>query len=142
MGEAFMVVPGFAAAYALCAPTTLRRRALHLLAAGAAVVASAGWWVLAVTLWPASDRPWVDGSPTNSIWDLIVNYNGLGRLSGSGGGAGWGGNFSGATGVFRLFNSLMGGQASWLLPAALVALVTGLVLTARSGRTDRARAGL
>ena len=29
-------------------------------------------------------------------------------------------NFSGRAGVLRLFNDLMGGQASWLLPAALL----------------------
>ncbi len=42
----------------------------------------------------------------------------------------------------RLFDDLMGGQASWLLPAALVALVGGLWLTRRAPRTDRTRAAL
>jgi 4-amino-4-deoxy-L-arabinose transferase-like glycosyltransferase len=51
-------------------------------------------------------------------------------------------NFSGATGPLRLFNDLMGGQASWLLPAALLALVVGLGSAARAPRTDRTRAAL
>ena len=42
----------------------------------------------------------------------------------------------------RLFNNLMGGQASWLLPAALIALVLGLWHTRRAPRTDRTRAAL
>ncbi len=68
----------------------------------------------------------IDGSPDNSILNLIFGYNGLSRL------VRWrpaatAAGFSGATGVFRLFNDLMGGQASWLLPAALVTLVAGLV---------------
>ncbi|HTW06101.1 MAG TPA: glycosyltransferase family 39 protein, partial [Acidimicrobiales bacterium] len=129
MAEAFVVVPAFGLVYLVAAPTALARRVSHLVAAGAAMVASAGWWVLAVSLWPASDRPMIDGSPTNSIWNLIVGYNGLSRVEGSGAGAG-GGNFSGAAGIFRLFNSLMGGQASWLLPGALALLAVGLVMTA------------
>jgi 4-amino-4-deoxy-L-arabinose transferase-like glycosyltransferase len=80
----------------------------------------------------------IDGSPDNSILNLIWDYNGFGRLSGGTGGA----NFSGNTGVFRLFNDLLGGQASWLAPAALLALVGGLVWRWRAPRTDRTRAAL
>ncbi len=36
----------------------------------------------------------------------------------------------------------MGGQASWLLPAAVIVLVGGLLLTLRTPRTDRTRAAL
>ena len=45
--------------------------------------------------------------------------------------------FSGSTGLFRLFNDLMGGQASWLLPAALLALVGRSLGYRRAPRTDR-----
>jgi hypothetical protein len=141
MGEALVVVPTFGLAYLVAAPARLRRRAAQLLAAGAALVASAGWWVLAVALWPAGSRPMIDGSPTNSILNLIVGYDGLERIVGNSGGGG-GASFSGATGILRLFNSLMGGQASWLLPAALMALAGGLVMTRRARRTDRLRAAL
>ena len=146
MMQAFLVVPGFALVYLVAAPTTLRRRITDLLAGGAAMIVSAGWWVAIVALWPASSRPMIDGSSDNSILNLIVGYNGLGRLTGSGGGPGGrrrrGGNFSGSTGVLRLFNDLMGGQASWLLPAALLALVAGLAWRLRAPRTDRTRAAL
>ena len=150
MGEALLVVPAFGGAYLLAAPTPPWRRLLQLLGAGAAMVVSAGWWVLAVALWPASSRPMIDGSPTNSILNLILEYNGLGRLTGAtggpggggGGGGGGGANFSGTTGALRLFNSLMGGQASWLLPAAMIILAGGLLLTMRTSRTDRTRAAL
>jgi 4-amino-4-deoxy-L-arabinose transferase-like glycosyltransferase len=150
MMQAFLVVPAFALVYLAAAPTGLRRRVLQMLAGGVAIVVSAGWWVAIVALWPASSRPMIDGSSDNSILNLITGYNGLGRIfggggpgsSGGGGGGGGGGNFSGATGVLRLFNSLMGGQASWLVPAALLALVAGLVATRRAPRTDRTRAAL
>ena len=85
----------------------------------------------------------IDGSPDNSLLNLIFGYNGFGRIvSGGGAGGGGGAGFSGATGLFRLFNDLMGGQASWLLPAALLALVAGVVWRGRAPRTDRTRAAL
>src|SRR3954454_15440446 len=48
----------------------------------------------------------------------------------------------GRTGWTRMFNSAFGGQASWLIPCALVLLVAGLAATVRRKRTDRTRAAL
>jgi 4-amino-4-deoxy-L-arabinose transferase-like glycosyltransferase len=140
MLQAFTVLPAFAGVYLLAAPTNLMRRIWQLILWGVAIVVSAGWWVAAVALWPTSSRPLIDGSPDNSILNLIFGYNGLSRLSGGAGGNAI--SFSGPAGVFRLFNDLMGGQASWLLPASLLALVAGLVWRGRAPRTDRMRAGL
>jgi 4-amino-4-deoxy-L-arabinose transferase-like glycosyltransferase len=142
MLQAFLVLPAFALVYLVAAPTGLRRRIGQVLLAGLAIVLSAGWWVAAVALTPASSRPYVGGSTNNSILDLIWGYNGLGRLESSTGGAGGGLGFSGAPGWPRLFNSQMGGQISWLLPAALIVLAAGLVATRRAPRTDRTRAAL
>jgi 4-amino-4-deoxy-L-arabinose transferase-like glycosyltransferase len=154
MLQAFIVLPAFSLAYLVAAPTSVRRRSWQLLAGGGAVLLSAGWWVAIVALWPASSRPFIDGSPGNNIFNLITGYNGLQRIfssgggpgggtgGGSGGGTGGGGNFSGSTGVLRLFNDLMGGQASWLLPAALLALGLGLWARRCAPRTDRRRAAL
>jgi 4-amino-4-deoxy-L-arabinose transferase-like glycosyltransferase len=145
MGQALLVVPAFGAAYLVAAPTGLRRRIAGALAGLVAMIVAGGWWVAIVALLPAGSRPFIDGSPDNNIFNLIFGYNGFQRLFGSGGGAGGGGgglSFSGATGTLRLFNDLMGGQASWLLPAALIALVAGLWITRRAPRTDRSRAAL
>jgi 4-amino-4-deoxy-L-arabinose transferase-like glycosyltransferase len=147
MMQAFLVLPGFALVYFVAAPTPVRRRVVQLLQAGGVMLISLGWWVALVALWPAASRPMVDGTSDNSILNLIWEYNGLGRLTGSGGGTGGGGggfgaNFSGSSGVFRLFDDLMGGQASWMLPAALLVLVGGLMWRGRRERTDRIRAAL
>ena len=101
MMQAFLVVPGFALVYMVAAPTTVRRRIADLLAGGAAIIVSAGWWVAIVALWPAASRPMIDGSSDNSILNLIVGYNGLGRLTGSGGGPGGGGGGGGGTSAAR-----------------------------------------
>ncbi|MCO7220947.1 hypothetical protein [Klenkia sp. PcliD-1-E] len=88
-------------------------------------------------LWPAGSRPYVGGSTDDSVLQLALGYNGLSRLDGSGAGP-----RAGDPGLLRLFGAELGGQVAWLLPAALVALVAGLVWTARRPRTDPLRAGL
>src|SRR6201985_1370441 len=72
MMQAFLVLPAFALVYVVAAPTGLRRRVLQTLAGGLAILVSAGWWVAIVALWPASSRPMIDGSPDNSILNLIL----------------------------------------------------------------------
>ncbi|WP_222195968.1 glycosyltransferase family 39 protein [Modestobacter italicus] len=144
--QAMLVVPGFALVYLVAAPTSPAKRFGHVLAAGAAMVVAGGWWVAVVELVPESWRPYIGGSQTNSAWELIWGYNGLGRLTGNetgsvGGGGGTGGNW-GETGLGRLVNSEIGGQVAWLLPAALALLVAGLVAVGRAPRTDPRRAAL
>ncbi|NEA36325.1 glycosyltransferase family 39 protein [Streptomyces sp. SID13031] len=155
MLQAFLVLPAFVLVYLLLAPTPLRRRVLQIAAAGGAVIVSAGWWIALVSVWPASARPYIGGSVGDSALELALGYNGLGRLvggsndggAGSGGagaggaGAGGGGNDPAAT-LWRLFDSVVGPQASWLLPTALLALVLGLVLAGRSPRDNRLRGSL
>lgn len=143
MLQAFLVLPAFALVYLVAAPLPLGRRLAHLLAAAAAVVVSAGWYVALVELWPASGRPYVGGSQGNSILELTLGYNGLGRLTGDevgsvggGMGGGWG-----ETGWNRLLGDDMGGGIAWLLPAALLAVAAGLWAAGRAPRTDRGRAG-
>jgi 4-amino-4-deoxy-L-arabinose transferase-like glycosyltransferase len=146
MLQAFIIIPVIGVVYLFFAPTPMARRIRQLLLAAVALVVSAGWWVAAVALTPAASRPYIGGSQDNNILNLIFGYNGFGRLSGnesgSVGGAGPAGSRWGPTGWTRLFGSDMGGQISWLLPAALILLAAGLWITLRSPRTDRARAAL
>lgn len=156
MLQAYLVLPAFALIYLYAAPGSIPRRIGRLLAAGAVLVVSSAWWMVVVDLWPASSRPYIGGSTDNSVWDLAIGYNGLGRvfgqeMGGRGGsptppsgdlpealtrafGGGGGGGFGGAAGAGRLFNETVGGQISWLLPFAAVALVCGLVLAVRAAR--------
>jgi 4-amino-4-deoxy-L-arabinose transferase-like glycosyltransferase len=142
--QAFTVLPALGLVYLVAAPIGLGRRIGQVLAAGAAVIVSAGWWVLTVSLWPVGSRPYIGGSGDNTVLGLAFGYNGLGRITGDKGGGGPGGgggaSFSGTTGLGRLFNDEMGTQISWLLPAALVGLVTLFVLSRRANGTDHTRA--
>jgi 4-amino-4-deoxy-L-arabinose transferase-like glycosyltransferase len=146
MGQALVVVPGLALAYLVAAPTGMWRRVGQLVGAGIAVVVGAGWWVAIVALWPTADRPYISGSETNSVLELALGYNGLGRLLGDSkhgtSGAERGGGFASGPGPARMFSDEVGSQVSWLLPAALLLLLIGLWLTRRAPRTDRVRASL
>ena len=147
--QVMLVVPPLALTYLIAGPPKLGTRVLQLFAALGAMIVSAGWWLLIVEFWPASSRPWVGGSQNNSILELTLGYNGLGRLSGNetgsvtpGGVGGGGGSMWGETGILRMFDASQGGQIAWLIPAALLLLVTGLVLRGKAPRTDAQRASL
>ncbi|MFJ9021662.1 glycosyltransferase family 39 protein [Streptomyces sp. NPDC102259] len=143
--QAFLILPPLAIVYAVCAPVGLKKRFGQLAVATGALIVSGGWWVAIVELWPASSRPYIGGSQNNSFLELTFGYNGLGRLNGEetgsvGGGGGGGGTGQwGETGWDRMFNSEIGGQISWLLPAALILLAGGLVATRKLKRTSTTR---
>ncbi|MEU7766146.1 glycosyltransferase family 39 protein [Nocardia sp. NPDC049190] len=157
MLEGLMVLPALALAYVIVAPTSLRNRLLHVLAAAVALVISSGWYVLLTILWPASSRPYLAGSTNNTFLDLVLGYNGFARFLGHnhhGGNrfalpagyemphtVGQRGGFGGfgAPGPARLFTGEIGFEISWLLPAALIAFALVLASRGRAPRTDLVR---
>ena len=147
MLAAMVVVPGLAAGYLFFAPGSWKRRIVQLLAAGAVLVAASGAWIAAVDLTPAADRPYVGSTTSNSAFSLAFDYNGLGRVTGqtggtSTGGGGLGGAFSGTPGWLRLFNDVLGDQAAWLLPLAVVGGISLLVALALAWRRRRRELGI
>ncbi|MCA2207433.1 ArnT family glycosyltransferase [Nocardia rosealba] len=148
--QVLLVLPALVLVYLFAGPPKLGTRLLQLFAAGAVMVVGAGWWVLIAQLWPVDSRPYFGGSQNNSIIELTLGYNGLGRLSGDetgsvgpGGELPAGGNgMWGQTGITRLFDSAQGGQIAWLLPAALILTVVALVFYGRAPRTDLRRASV
>ncbi|MEU4596328.1 glycosyltransferase family 39 protein [Nocardia sp. NPDC023988] len=148
--QVLLVLPALVLVYLFAGPPKVGTRLLQLFAGGAAMVVGAGWWVLIAQLWPIDSRPYFGGSQNNSIIELTLGYNGLGRLSGDetgsvgpGGELPAGGNgMWGQTGITRLFDSAQGGQIAWLLPAALILTVVALVFYGRAPRTDRRRASV
>ncbi|WP_108012972.1 ArnT family glycosyltransferase [Streptomyces sp. VMFN-G11Ma] len=155
MLQGYIALPAVFAVYVYASKQSWRKKAAHLSLAAVALIVSSFWWATAVSLVPADDRPYIGGSTDGSAWNLIMGYNGLGRVFGGegngGGGAGaggggfgggGGGTFAGTAGLGRMFNDVLGGQISWLIPFACIALVAGLVLCGRAPRTDPTRAAL
>ena len=145
MLQGYIALPAVFVVYLYAAKPVLVKRIVNLLLAGVVLAVAGFWWAAAVSLVPASERPYIGGSTDGTAWNLITGYNGLGRIlggEGNGGGGGGGGGFSGAAGLGRMFNDVLGGQISWLIPFAGVALLGGLVLCGRAARTDLTRAAL
>ena len=140
MLAAYLIVPGLALAFVIAGKGSVRRRVAQLAAGGGAMLAVSFAWYGAMMLVPAAHRPFVGDTTDNSWFSLIFGANGLSRVSGSGGGGPTGaGTFGGAPGFIRLFNPIVGGQISWLLPLALLGLLLGLWARRRAPRTDAAR---
>ncbi len=85
---AYLVVPGIALAFAVCAPGSLVRRIAQLAVAGLVMGAVSFSWITFVELTPASARPFAGGSTDNTELGLTFEYNGFGRVGGQVGGPG------------------------------------------------------
>ncbi len=81
---------------------------------------SGGWYLLLVELWPSASRPYIGGSQHDSIIELALGYNGLGRLTGDEVGGLGNMNHDVGWGAGCWFPD--GTHIAWLLPAALICL--------------------
>ena len=131
MLQAFLVLPGFGLAYLVAGPPRLRRRIWQLLAGLAAVVVAAGLVGggghadarrrpalrrrLDQRQHPAARARLQRPRPARRQRDRLGRLRRRARAAASP-------SFGGAAGLRRLFGSEMGGQISWLLPAALLAI--------------------
>jgi len=74
-----VVLPVFFGVYFAGAPAPWRRRLADLLLGCGVLVVCAAPWVLAYELTPAEQRPFVGSSRANSMLELVVGHNALGR---------------------------------------------------------------
>jgi 4-amino-4-deoxy-L-arabinose transferase-like glycosyltransferase len=160
MIQAWLALPALAAAYLLAAPAArLRTRCAHVALAGLVTVVISLSWMTAVSLVPAQDRPYVDGSANDSVYTQVFDYNGLGRLTGN-----WpfiagppspiivaakeSGTLLNAQtmgikpGWHRLLTGPFAADGGWLLPAALVGALGVLISRRRRDRRDPLRAAV
>ncbi|AQZ70394.1 hypothetical protein BKM31_14625 [[Actinomadura] parvosata subsp. kistnae] len=96
MLAAWVCLPAFLLAYLFGTSAPWRRRIGDLAAAGAVLLVSSLWWVALVDLWPG-EKPYIGGSTDGTALDLVLGYNGLGRIFGEGG-PGFGGGGPGGGG--------------------------------------------
>jgi 4-amino-4-deoxy-L-arabinose transferase-like glycosyltransferase len=161
MIQAWLALPALAAAYLLAGPAArLRTRCAHVALAGLATVVVSLAWMTAVSLVPSQDRPYVDGSPNDSVYTQVFDYNGLGRLTGN-----WttvagappappliqatksgdllnAETFGIKPGWDRLLAGPFGADSGWLLPAAIAGALGALISRRRQGRRDPLRAAV
>ncbi|MGD0683698.1 MAG: glycosyltransferase family 39 protein [Streptosporangiaceae bacterium] len=160
MIQAWLALPALAAAYLLAAPAArLRTRCAHVALAGLVTAVVSLSWMTAVSLVPSRDRPYVDGSPDDSVYTQVFDYNGLGRLTGN-----WatlagppsplviaaaksGQLLTAETrgikpGWHRLLAGPFAADSGWLLPAAVAGALGVLIARRRQGRRDPLRAAV
>jgi 4-amino-4-deoxy-L-arabinose transferase-like glycosyltransferase len=160
MIQAWLALPALAAAYLLAAPAArLRTRCAHVALAGLVTVVISLSWMTAVSLVPAGDRPYVDGSANDSVYEQVFEYNGLGRLTGN-----WATEAGPPSPIIvaavesgrllnaqtmgvkpswhRLLSGPFAADGGWLLPAALVGALGVLVSRRRRDRRDPMRAAV
>ena len=84
MMAAFIALPAFALVYILAKPRHVRGWLPHLTVAGLVTLAISFSWALIVDATLPEHRPYVGGTQNNSEMNLIIGYNGLGRILGGG----------------------------------------------------------
>lgn len=138
MLQAVLIVPALGMWYLLAAPFPLRARLWHLVLAGVVVAGVAIPWMLTVDLTPAANRPFI-ASSTNSELELLLGHNGAARIQASSPRTAYVTDEIGTPGPLRLWQAALGGQATWLLPLALIGL-GGALHPAQPQRIRRAAA--
>ncbi len=140
MLEAWLVLPAFGLAYlsGRTDPWADRLRTVVVAGLVAAVVSLS--WMTFVTLTPAHDRPYVDGSQDNSVYQQVFVYDGFGRTDRQPAFQQFLGGIHLSPVVLdgpppswdRLLQGDLGRDTGWLLPAALLVGIGGLFTRRRS----------
>jgi 4-amino-4-deoxy-L-arabinose transferase-like glycosyltransferase len=138
MLEAWLVLPAFGLAYLFGRNEGWADRLRKVVVGGlVAGVASLSWMTI-VTLTPAADRPYVDGSQHNSLYEQVFVYNGFGRTNQQAAFEQFAGLLGSETingpppAWNRLVQGDLGRDTGVLLPAALAVGVGGLFTRRRS----------
>jgi 4-amino-4-deoxy-L-arabinose transferase-like glycosyltransferase len=148
MLEAWLILPALAACYLLAAPGGWWQRTVRCAAMTALAVGISLSWMTLVTVWPAGSRPYIDGSTNNSAFQQVFVYNGFGRLDQATPDQLLNQTIklripiSPSPSWDRLLTGELGRDTAWLLAAAVLVLVAGLLTRRREPRTDLVRAGL
>ncbi|MEG7334486.1 glycosyltransferase family 39 protein [Bacillus sp. 0102A] len=97
MLQAYMILPAFLLFYLIAANATIKKKIISLVSALAVLAAVSLSWPLIVDNIPASKRPYIGSSQTNSVLELAFGYNGIQRLTGQNSGGGQSGSIGDAS---------------------------------------------
>jgi 4-amino-4-deoxy-L-arabinose transferase-like glycosyltransferase len=149
MLEAWLVLPALGVAFLLAGRGNLVVRVARPAVMGAVAVVLSLSFMTFVALTPASQRPYVDGSTDNSIYQQVFTYNGYSRVGQKSPNEILAHTLQSSVLAQkapppvwnRLLTHIYGRDTGWLLPAALLTLLAILWQRRRSGRFDPWRAG-
>jgi 4-amino-4-deoxy-L-arabinose transferase-like glycosyltransferase len=150
MLQAWLVLPAMVVVYLVVAAFPLAHKIRVVLSLAAVTIVASFSWITAMALFPASQRPYVDGTLNNNIFTNVLGYNGVDRFIADGFPGALGsdplGSPSGRIATVGLFPGALGhtplkfllpdyaSQIGWLYPLAAAGLILGL-LALRSGKT-------
>lgn len=139
MLQAYMVIPAFALVYLIFANQKLSKRFITGIVTTLIMIAVSLSWALAVELYPASERPYVDSTSNNSVFELIIGHNGSERILGHNNDSKNSkpknkdyneshsspiDDYIGDPSPFRLWIQNIYGQISWLIVIAIASIIT------------------
>src|SRR5206468_4388572 len=164
MLAAFVVLPAFALVYILGEPVRWRRRIADLTLGGLVLITLSLSWAVVYDLTPPGRRPFAGSTKGNSMVELAVEHNGLGRfvrlsrssvtgstapaavssgerssqaVASQAPGGRWGRLFVRTpVGPLRLADGQLAGQVGWLLPWAILGTGAGLLGPGRRWSLD------
>ena len=142
-----MALPALGLAYLLAGPGPALRRAGQLAVAAVILALVSVSWMTAVSLVPAADRPYVDGSHDNSVFEQVFAYNGFGRFGDQTPLQVRAAQLDPGAAVpvpartpGRLLHGGLGLDPGWLIPAAAIVAAWGIASRRRKPRGDPLRA--
>jgi 4-amino-4-deoxy-L-arabinose transferase-like glycosyltransferase len=150
--QALICVPALGIAFVIASRLPIWSRLRTGLACMAAMLVSGTAWMFMMELIPPSSRPFIGGSPNNSVIQLTLGYNGVDRIISTHEDPTMQlipeifRSEESDTGFFRLFNANFAQEASWLLVVSLLACLVVIVkwrrLVASPGRLVTAIASI
>lgn len=133
MLQAYIILPSLFVIYILFNKRKLTKKLYQGIIAFLLMFIVSFSWITIVDLYPASSRPYIDNSKSNSALELAISYNGIDRLLGLEKSSSYfinenntskeSGDYIGTPSPSRLWNPSLYGQISWLLILALFSLI-------------------
>ncbi|MCU1596498.1 MAG: hypothetical protein JWQ47_237 [Glaciihabitans sp.] len=77
MLQSWLVLPAMVVVFLLAASGSRRHRLGQIAVFGLTTVAVSVSWMTAISLVPASSRPYIDGTSNNNIFSMVFGYNGI-----------------------------------------------------------------
>ena len=155
MLQAYLIVPAFTLTYFLFTKISIKEKILNCILTIIIIVLVSFSWATIVNITPASQRPYIDSTSSNSVFELITGHNGMFRVLGdetldnteisysgqpndSSDSIYQFDDYIGSPSVFRFFTESIYGQISWLIIPALFFIIMYLKKIAHNSNTKNA----